>query len=60
MQSNLGTLIAKSNYIFLPDLSLLIGNMNSCRSGVSSARTMCKGRVDDVIYIVLEGGGGDV
>ena len=56
MQSDPGTLIAKSIYLFLPYLSLLVGNINSCRSGGAVARTMWRGRVDDMNDEVLEGG----
>ena len=41
-----GTLIAKSTYLFLPYLSLLIGNINSCTSGGAAARTVWIGRGD--------------
>ena len=56
MQSDPGTLIAKSTYLFLPYFSLLIGNINSCRSGGAVARTMWIVRLDDVIGALLEGG----
>ena len=55
MQSNLGILIEKSTYLFLPYLFLLIGNINSCRSGGASAITMWRGRGYDVNDAVLEG-----